>query len=75
MKNKVRIEFCAVCVGFRKEAKMLEDMIKSKGIDVEMIEAGRGRFSVYLNNNLIFSIKKNRRYPRAKEIFGLITGE
>lgn len=68
----VRIEFCGVCVGFKKEAEMLKDMIEKKGIDVEMIEAGKGRFSVYVDGNPIFSIKKNKRYPRAKEIFELI---
>jgi selT/selW/selH-like putative selenoprotein len=68
----VRIEFCGVCVGFKKEAEMLKDMVEKKGINVEMIEAGKGRFSVYINGDLTFSIKKNRRYPRAKEIFELI---
>ncbi len=69
---EARIEFCGVCVGFRKEAEMLENMIKKAKMDVKMIEAGKGRFSVSVNVKLIFSIKKNKRYPRAKEIFELI---
>ncbi|MDL1971283.1 MAG: Rdx family protein [Candidatus Desulfofervidaceae bacterium] len=68
----VRIEFCGVCAGFRKEAETLAKCLKEQGTEVELIEAGRGRFNVYVDGELVFSIKKCKRYPRAKEIMQLI---
>ena len=41
----VRIEFCGVCAGFRKEAETLAKYLREQGTKVELIEAGRGRFN------------------------------
>jgi len=71
----VKIEFCGVCAGFEKEAETLAQYLKEQGIEVELIEAGRGRFNVYVDGELVFSIKKCKRYPRAKEIMQLIASK
>ena len=71
----VKIEFCGVCAGFKKEAETLAQYLKEQGIEVELIEAGRGRFNVYVDGKLVFSIKKCKRYPKAKEIMQLIASK
>jgi len=70
--RKVRIEFCGVCAGYRQEAETLQKMLTEQDIEVKQVEAGRGRFHVYSDGKLVFSVKKIRKYPRAKEIFKLI---
>ncbi len=69
----IRIEFCGVCTGFRQEAETLAEYLKAQGEEVKLIEAGRGRFHVYVDDKLVFSIKKCRRYPNAREIMKLIS--
>ncbi len=71
----VKIEFCGVCAGFKKEAETLAQYLKEQGTEVELIEAGRGRFNVYVDGELVFSIKKCKRYPKAKEIMQLIASK
>ena len=73
--RRARIEFCGVCTGYRQEAEILQKMLTERGIEVEAVEAGRGHFYVYLDGKLIFSVKKIKKYPRAKEIFELIKQE
>ncbi len=73
--SRARIEFCGVCAGYRQEAEILQKMLTEQGIEVEAVEAGRGHFYVYLDGKLIFSVKKIKKYPRAKEIFELIKQE
>jgi len=71
--RKVKIEFCRVCSGFRKEAELLQKMLTEQGAEVDLIKAGKGRFHVYVDGELVFSIKKCKKYPRAEEIFKLIS--
>ncbi len=73
--SRVRIEFCGICAGYRQEAEALQKILTDRGIEVEMVEAGKGHFYVYLDGKLIFSVKMIKKYPRAKEIFGLIKQE
>ncbi len=68
----IRIEFCAVCSGYRHEADKLAKYLRDKGQEVELIEAGKGRFHVYVDGDLIFSVKKCKKYPNADEIIEMI---
>ncbi len=51
---------------------MAETLQKEMGIEVEFIKSGGGVFEVRADGKLIFSKKKEYRFPEPEEIVGIL---
>ena len=68
MVNRVSIEYCVEWNYYPQAASLAQAIETEIGIKPEMIKSGGGVFEVEADGTLIFSKKKEFRFPRNSEI-------
>jgi selT/selW/selH-like putative selenoprotein len=74
-KVEVRIVYCKPC-GFQGRALELANAILTnyggKGVVVTLVPGTNGIFDVYINNELVFSRYREKRFPEHGEVMSMI---
>ena len=74
MAPKVSIEYCVEWNYYPAAAGLAETLKKKLNIDAKLIKSGGGVFEVVANGKLIFSKKKEYRFPEHEEIIESLKG-
>jgi len=69
MFKKISIEYCGEWNYYPKAAGLAAAIEKEFGIKSQLIKSGGGVFEVVADDTLIFSKRKEFRFPTEKEIF------
>ena len=73
--NIVRINYCRGCRWLHRAAWMAQELLITFSEELNgasIITGDKGEFSIFLNQDLIFSRKEKGRFPELKEIKNLI---
>jgi selT/selW/selH-like putative selenoprotein len=68
MVKKISIEYCVEWNYYPEAASLAKAIKKEVGLDVELIKSGGGAFEVMADKKLIFSKKKEQRFPENQEV-------
>jgi selT/selW/selH-like putative selenoprotein len=70
---QVRLKYCEMCAGNGDAARALAAELKQKmGLDVELIDVGKGAFELSVEGRVIFSALQLNRFPVPNEIIKLL---
>ena len=72
MVKSISIEYCNDGNYYPQAASLAEAIKKNLGVEAKLIKSGGGAFEVMADNRLIFSKKKEYRFPEHQEILGKI---
>lgn len=72
MVNKLTIEYCVEWNYYPKAASLAKAIEENTGIKAELIKSGGGVFEVEADGELIFSKKKEFRFPEDSEIINIL---
>ncbi len=72
MVKSISIEYCNDWNYYPQAASLAEAIKKKLGVEAKLIKSGGGALEVMADNRLIFSKKKEHRFPQHQEILGKI---
>lgn len=68
MVKRISIEYCVEWNYYPQAASLAKAIKKKLGLDAELIKSGGGVFEVMADKKMIFSKKKEQRFPENQEI-------
>ena len=68
MVTKISIEYCNEWNYYPQAASLAEAIKKELGLEAKLIKSGGGVFEVTAEKKLVFSRKKEQRFPEHQEI-------
>lgn len=68
MVKKISIEYCAEWNYYPQAASLAKEIKDSLGLDAKLIKSSGGVFEVVADKKLIFSKKKEHRFPEHHEV-------
>ena len=69
MQVKVKIVYCRPCGYLDRALDLARDVLSYfEGVNVELEQGKNGIFDVYINDELVFSRYKEKRFPLNEEI-------
>jgi len=69
---KITIKFCLMCGGETHARQVAEEIEKYMGIKPELVDVGKGRFEVFVEEEEVWSKREEGRFPQAREIVRLL---
>ena len=70
MVNKISIEYCNEWNYYPEAASLAEVIKKELGVEAKLVKSSGGVFEVTADKKLVFSRKKEHRFPEHQEIIG-----
>ncbi|MFZ4262237.1 SelT/SelW/SelH family protein [Sphingobacterium sp. HJSM2_6] len=79
MQFTIRIEYCPKCGWLLRAAYMAQELLTTFVDDIEgvLLQPSKvsGRYTIYINDNVIFDRKRMERFPEIKELKQLVRNE
>lgn len=68
----VKILYCGICGGKSAAELAAVELKTHMGLDAALVDVGRGKFEVFADDDLVFSLAGKGRHPRSMELVGLL---